>query len=211
MKKNKCRMFLSSIIILLPMVAGLLMWNALPEKMATHWGMYGETNGWSSRLTAVVGIPLFLLVTHLFCIGFTMRDTKNAEQSKKVMGMLYWICPVISVFVNGCIYANAFGREFNIGMATMILVGLIFVVVGNYLPKCKQNYSVGIRIPWTLLDDGNWNATHRFCGKIWMLCGVGMMAAVWLPEAVMVYAMLILILIPIGCPIVYSYSYYKKH
>lgn len=209
--KNKWRIGISSLIILLPMVVGLFLWNALPEKMATHWGMAGEVNGWSSRLTVVVGIPLFLLVTHLFCIGFTLKDTRNREQSKKVMRMLYWLCPVISVFVNGCIYASAFGREFDIGIVAMLLVGIFYLVIGNYLPKCKQNYSIGIRLPWTLQDEGNWNATHRFCGKIWMFSGLLLVAAAWLPEEVIVYVILILTFLPAACSVMYSYSYDKKH
>lgn len=210
MKKNKWRIILTSLVILLPMIAGFMLWNELPEKIATHWGMDGEVNGWSSRLTVVVWIPIFLLLVHLFCIAVTMSDRRNKNQSKKVIGMVCWICPLVSLFMNGCIYASAFGRSFDMSMAVMLFFGLFYLILGNYLPKCKQNYFIGIRIPWTLLDEENWNATHRFTGKLFVVCGLVIMAGAWISEDMLIYAIVIMTVIPLAISVLYSYVYYKK-
>ena len=94
MKKNKTQIIVSSIVTILPMVAGLFMWNILPDRMTTHWGMSGEADGFSSKAFAVFVLPLILLATHWLCIFFTLRDPKNKEQSSKVFAMIMWIIPI---------------------------------------------------------------------------------------------------------------------
>ena len=81
MMKNKKQMLLSSAVILLPMVIGVLLWDRLPDQIATHWGFNGEANGWSSKRAAVFQLPLFLLATHWVCSFFTGKDVKNKNQN----------------------------------------------------------------------------------------------------------------------------------
>lgn len=91
-----------------------------------------------------------------------------------------------------------------------LLLGVIFIVIGNYLPKCRQNYTIGIKLPWTLSDEENWDKTHRFAGKIWMLCGVLEIIVGFLPIAqfeIVTIALILLATIPIA---VYSYLFYRK-
>lgn len=209
-KNNKWKLLISSIIILLPILFGIIFWNELPEQMTTHWGADGSADGWSVKAFAVLGLPLFILVLHWVCVFFTSKDHKNKNQNKKVFGMIWWICPILSVFANGITYADAFGKEFNIGTLTLILIGLMFLVFGNYLPKCKQNYTIGIKVKWALQNEENWNATHRMGGKLWVIGGSIMMACVFLPETVIPWAMLILLPVLAVIPIVYSYAYHRK-
>lgn len=209
LKKNKWKLLISSIVILLPMVFGLITWNKLPEKMATHWGADGMANGWSNRSVAVFIIPLFLLLIHWFCILCTLNDSKNKNQSKKVFGMVLWICPIISLVVNGIIYATSFGKAIDINLVVYLLVGLLFVIIGNYLPKCKQNYTIGIRVKWALESEENWNATHRFAGKIWVIGGVLMMVCGFLSEEISNYVFAVLVTVLIILSLGYSYYYFK--
>ena len=81
LKKNKGLMILTSVIILLPMLAGILLWEQLPERMATHWGVNGEADGWSSRPVAVFGMPLFLLAIHWLGVWVTGQDRRNRKGS----------------------------------------------------------------------------------------------------------------------------------
>lgn len=209
-KNNKWKLLISSVIILLPMIAGLILWDVLPEKMATHWGVGGKADGFSSRPFAVFGLPAFMLLIHWICVFFTAADRKNRQQNKKVFGMIFWICPIMSVLSGAIIYASAFGIKFNMDVIMLIAIGLMFTIIGNYLPKCKQNHTIGIKVPWALNDEENWNATHRFCGKVWVIGGLLLMAAAFLPQAVIPYVLLI-ILIPLAVlPVLYSYLYYKK-
>ncbi len=209
-ENNKWKLLVSSVAILLPILAGLILWNELPEQMTTHWGVDGNADGWSSRTFAVLGLPLILLALHWVCIFITSKDPKNKGQNKKMFGMVLWICPIVSIFASGITYAAAFGKEFNMNIIGLLLIGLMFVVIGNYLPKCKQNYTIGIKVKWTLANEENWNATHRFGGKVWVIGGLLLMACAFLPEALIPWVLIIALTIMAAIPVVYSYAYYKK-
>ena len=120
-----------------------------------------------------------------------------------------WICPVLSLVLNSIIYAFALGYDLlNVPMILCILVGIMFVIVGNYLPKCRQSYTMGIKLPWTLNDEGNWNATHRFGGWVWVACGVAMLATAFLG---IFWILIGIMLVAVLAPTIYSYLYYRKH
>ncbi len=209
-KNNRLKIIISSVITLLPMLFGGIFWNSLPEKVATHWNINGEADGWGSKSFAVFGLPLIMLALHLFCIIFTAVDPKNKNQNKKVFGIVLWICPVMSLFASGAVFATAFGKKFDIETLTLLLIGLMFVVLGNYLPKCKQNYTIGIKVMWALENEENWNATHRISGKLWVVGGLIMMACVFLPKGVLPWVLLVLMTFLAVFPVVYSYMYHKK-
>ena len=107
-KNNKWKLFISSIIILLPIAFGIIFWDKLPEKIVTHWGFDGKADGWSNRYFAVFALPIFLLIIHGLCVLCTVMDPKNKEQNSDVFGIVIWITPIISLFSNGMIYAVSF-------------------------------------------------------------------------------------------------------
>lgn len=209
-KNNKWKIIISSVIILLPILAGLILWDYLPEQIATHWGVDGKANGWSSRLFAVIGLPAFVLIAHWICLLCTSADKKNTNQNKKIYGILFWICPVISVFGSTVIYSAAFGKNFGSNIVTLILIGVMFIVLGNYLPKCKQNNTIGIKLPWTLKDEENWNMTHRLAGKLWVIGGLLMIATALLPNKLIPYVLCVILVVAAIVPTVYSYIYHRN-
>ena len=210
-KRNKWKLIVSSIVILLPVVAGLIMWNSLPREMATHWSFNGSANGWSSRFFTVFAMPLFMLVGHWICIAVTALDPKNKNQTRKAMGLIFWIFPFVSLFASTMIYADAFGIDFGRNTIYTVVLGLMFVVIGNLLPKCKRNYTLGIRVKWALESDDNWNATHRFGGKVWFIGGLIVALCGFLPGAAIYYAAFTAIIILAILPVIYSYIYYRAH
>ena len=209
-KKYKWQLIISSVIILIPIVAGLLMWNYLPEQFPTHWGIGGNPDGWSGRSFAILGMPLIFLAVHWICILFTVRDPKNKDQSSKVSGMIFWILPIVSLIVCGVIYGIALGNEVNSTMMMCVPLGIMFVVLGNYMPKCKQNHTIGVKVTWALRNEGNWNKTHRFTGRLWVLGGLLLLAALLVPMENIMYVVLLLILFMAFVPVIYSYVYYRK-
>lgn len=209
-KNNKTRLIISSVIILLPMLFGLLVYDKLPEQMATHWGADGSANGWSSTAFAVFALPIFLLIMHLVCLLITSRDRSNDGQNQKALGLVFWIIPITSLLTNGMVYATAFGMTLGISLIIPMFLGLMFIVIGNYMPKCKQNFTLGVKIRPTLESEANWNATHRVTGKVWFFGGVIMLFFSLLPTEIMIPAVLVLMLPLIIIPIAYSYSFRKK-
>ena len=210
MKQTKLTIILSCIVLLSPMIFGMIVWNKLPESMPIHWGVNGEADRWSSKPFAVFVLPLFILAIHGICIFASRKDLRNKKQSPKMMGLVLWICPLLSVMANSLTYAVALGKEINVLFVVSLTMGALFVLIGNYLPKCQQNRTVGIRIIWTLKNEANWNATHRFAGKVWVIGGLLLMASSLLPYSILPWAMITLLVLFIGLPVLYSYRFYKK-
>lgn len=92
MKQYKKELIVSTLLALLPIAAGLLLWNRLPGQLATHWGMSGADR-WSGKAAAVFLRPLLLLAAHYLVLFLVFRDAKNRNQSKKVVGLLFWMIP----------------------------------------------------------------------------------------------------------------------
>lgn len=209
-RKNKWTLIIASIIILLPAVAGIIMWDKLPGVMLIHWGIDGAVDGVAGKAFSVFGLPMILLVLFWLCVVFTSKDPGNKDQNSKVLSAVLWIVPILSLFVNACGYAVSLGKELVIPAVTLALMGVMFLLIGNYMPKCRQNSTIGIKIKWTLADEANWNATHRFGGKVWVVCGLAVLASIFLPLKAAVYAMLGVILLAVLLPFLYSWLFHKK-
>lgn len=210
MKQTKLNIILSCIVLLSPMIFGMIVWNKLPESMPIHWGVNGEADRWSSKPFAVFVLPLLILAIHGICIFASGKDFRDKKQSPKVMGLVLWICPLLSVMANSLTYAISLGKEINVLFVVSLTMGALFVLIGNYLPKCQQNRTVGIRIIWTLKNEANWNSTHRFAGKVWVIGGLLLMASSLLPYSILPWAMIALLVVFISLPVLYSYRFYRK-
>ena len=206
-KKNLKVLIITSVILLLPILAGLLLWNQLPEQMPTHWNAAGEVDGWSSKPFAVFCLPLIMLAAQWLCMLGTAADPKKNNHPEKVLHLVLWIIPILSVVLHAVTYAVALGHSVRMEVVMPVLVGLIFTIIGNYMPKCKQNYTIGIKIPWTLNNEENWNKTHRFAGFLWTICGLaiiltGFFGGFWV--------FLPIVLLMVFAPIIYSYMLHRK-
>lgn len=206
-KKNLKTMIITSIVILVPILIGFILWDKLPAEMATHFDANGVADGWSSKPMAVIGLPLFLLVVHWFCMAFTSVDPKRQNFSDKVILLVMWLCPVVSILGNGATYLYALDDSVNTTGIAMLAVGSLFIVIGNYMPKIKQSYTIGIKIPWTLDSEKNWNRTHRLAGYMFMLGGMLIIISTFIQQFWLVpVAMIFMVFVPM----VYSFILYKK-
>lgn len=208
--KNKKMLIITSLLILLPIPVGALLWNRFPDKMVTHWGIMGEADGWGSVVFAVFLLPLIMLATHWLCILFTAKDPGNRNKNRKPLSMVLWIIPFLSNLSSGMMYALALGAELSVSGIMVGAMGLLFAVIGNYLPKCKMNSTMGIKVPWAYTSEENWNATHRFGGRVWVIGGIMMALGALLPDAYGVTVMLLSVLVLTVIPVVYSWWYYRK-
>lgn len=208
--RNKKSALLTSAVILLPVLAGLLLWNRLPERVVTHWGLDGTPDGWSSKAFAVFFFPLFLLAVHWVCLLVTAKDKGNREQNPKLTALVVWTTPVIGLFVSGIVYAAALGQTLNVGKCALLLLGVMFLVIGNYLPKCRPNRTIGIKVKWTFESEANWAATHRLAGRLWVAGGALFVICAFLPYAIMVWVCMAAVVPMTVIPILYSYFFHKK-
>ena len=209
LKANKKTLIIASIVTILPIFIGLLVWDRLPDVMATHFGMDNEANGWSSKAFAVFGLPLFLLAMEWIAAVVTSQDPRRQNISPKMFTLVLWIIPMVSVVCGAAIYTYNLGMKVDISFFAMLFTGLLFIVIGNYLPKARQNYTIGIKIPWTLADEENWNRTHRAAGHLWVAGGILMVLAALTGFSGIRWFFVILAVMTI-VPCLYSYWIYAR-
>ena len=211
LKNNKRKLLLSCLVILLPILAGLLLWNKLPDTMTTHWGADGAADGQGSKAMVVFLPSSILLAVHIFALVITGLDKNIHNQTKKAQAIIFWIIPCLSLFVGGLLYGVAFGMEMHLARFLPAFLGILFALMGNYMPKIKQNSTLGIKITWTLQNEENWVKTHRFAGKVWFVGGLLMIAATFLPGNWCLYILPVFFIPMMALPVVYSYKIYKAH
>ena len=210
MKKNpeNKSFVITTLLCLVPMALGLALYARLPEQLPTHWDWQGNVNGYMSKPAVVLGLPLFFAAMNGL-MHFSLRaDPKRANIIGNIRVLIRWTMPVLSLIILPYTYRWALGWQ-QIPMEKLIpvLVGLLIMGLGNYLPKCRQNYTSGIKLPWTLYDEDNWNRTHRMAGRLWMVGGLGIMvSAFWGGSTLLLAVILAITLIP-G---IYSYCLYRK-
>ena len=209
-KRNKGKLIASSIVILLPMLLGIFGGKLLPEEIAVHWGFDGTADGWMSSSLIFFVLPAILLAVHWLCMVLTAVLDKNAEQNKKLFGLVFWIIPMISLASCGIIFTTALGYTSKIYVFVLLILAVTFVIVGNYMPKTTRNVTMGIKIKWTLANDENWNATHRFAGKVYVVIGLLSLVAIPLPMVAFPFVLIGIVLLCVLLPIGYSYRFYKK-
>lgn len=185
--KYQKELIVSSIVILLPAFVSL----------------------WVPELHSLWLLCLSLLAGQWLCFLISAADPGNRGRNEKPLRLVLWIMPILSLLCAGLSYALSAGISLSVGRITTLCLGLMFAAIGNYLPKCRRNYTIGIKVTWALASDENWNATHRFAGKVWVIGGVAVMLAALLPEGWNVFAAVLGAVVISVIPTVYSYRYYK--
>lgn len=208
MKENKKTYMIGALICLIPVMIGLIMLPKLPDQVITHWNAAGEPDGYSSKFVGVVLLPGILFLGSLLVPVILKMDPKYDNMSRKSRELIYWLLPMISVFTSGSTLAHALGKQINVARYACLFMGIMFVVIGNYLPKMTQSYTVGIKIPWTLADEDNWNKTHRMAGWLWTIGGAVILVSSFSGLNFYVFTATVLVMILVPC--VYSYLYYRK-
>ncbi len=207
MKNRKSLTILTTLVCLLPMAVGLIMWAQLPDQVVIHFSADGTPDGLASKSFLVTGMPVFITVVHLVCLLFIEADPRRAGISSRLRGIIYWICPSVSLLVCLSCYAVSLGANLNTAALACAFVGALFIIIGNYLSKCRRNYTVGIKLPWTLDSDENWDQTHRIGAWCFILGGILFLCDIIIQKAwIIIMAIFIAAVIPTAC----SYAMYRR-
>lgn len=203
-KKNKKALIIAGILTLLPILIGLYYWDRLPDPMAIHFSFNGTPDGYGSKPLAVFGLPVLLLALEALGIFAISYDPKKKNISPKISSFIIWLIPAISLVVSFLMYSCNLGYKTDITKYCGLLIGILLIVSGNYLPKARQNYTVGIRIPWTLANEENWNRTHRLGGYLFVIGGF-LITILSLLGKLSFPAFIIIVLVITLVPILYSW------
>ncbi len=203
------RMIISTLLCLLPILFALSVYNKLPAVMPIHFNINGEADGFASKAFASFGLPLVLALLNILVHFGLNADPKKNNAKGVVQNLGFWVIPALSTIINSIVILIALGNNIRIEIIVPFLVGVLFIVIGNYLPKCKQNYTVGIKLPWTLNSEENWNKTHRLGGMTMFLSGILLVVSAF-AKGIFLYVLIVGIILAVIVPIIYSYALYRK-
>ena len=171
--KNKKAITLMWVFSLLPFVLVAVAWPYLPEKVPTHWGMSGRVDGYGSPATlwllCAINLPLSL------GMQFLPRLDPKKENYEKFQPYYDFFGPLVPLILLVCIAItlseSLWPGRINVGRAIGLMIGILFVILGNLMGKIKSNWFMGVRTPWALSDHDVWNKTQRLGGWIFFLSG----------------------------------------
>jgi uncharacterized membrane protein len=194
-------------------LAGLLLWNRLPEQMASHWNTNDQVDGFMPKFWGVFLMPLVTLGMFLLFLVIPAVDPLKANIAKFRGAFNLFIALIIAfmIYMHGLTLAWSLGyQNFRMSMAILPFMGVLFIFIGYMLRQAKRNFFIGIRTPWTLSSDHVWDETHRLGSILFTASGVvaiigslfGGMTAFWLMFAPLMGSALFLV--------VYSYVLYRR-
>ena len=208
--KNKINkeIIISTLCCFIPTILCLFIYDKLPNELPVHFGANGSADGFVSKQIFVYVMPFAYALLNIFLNVFLNNDPKRKNSSKVIFTISKWLVPILTVLFSFISILSSLYKQVDTGLYVLSLMGLVFIIIGNYLPKCKQNYTVGIKLPWTLNSEENWNKTHRLAGYVFMLCGIMQIVFTFfkLNSFVLISSIILMLLIPT----VYSFILYKQ-
>jgi uncharacterized membrane protein len=199
-------------LITIAVIAGAVLWNQLPDPMASHWNANDEVNGtmpkiWGVFLMPVVMLGMFLLLTFIPNLDPLKA---NVAQFRETFNLFILFMVAFMLYVHTLTLLWSLGYSFQMSAALLPALGLLFIFIGYLLRKAKRNFFIGIRTPWTLSSDSVWDKTHQLGSVLFMLSGVfallgsliGGIAAFWLMFVPLIGSTLFLV--------IYSYVLYRS-
>ena len=208
MKINRKTWILSTVVCLIPIIVGIILYSRLPAQIPIHWDADGNVNGTAGKFVGVIVLPGILVLVNAAMPFILSMDPRYQNIGEKLKIVLQWLIPLVSVICSGATLTAALGMNLPVQVIAPMFVGLIVLILGNYLPQTQQNYSVGLKFPWTLHSAANWDATHRIAGIIWIICGLLMIATSLIPGLKWIFFLCLIAIIAI--PFVYSYVFYRR-
>lgn len=210
MNRRRLVIFSAAVIGAMLLMSGWA-WFQLPAdaQIAIHWGVDGQPNGYAPKTIGLFLLPLITLgvAVVFWAIPAVEPRQANIEKSGKPYGAIWVAVLVLMLGVNVVVVGSALGATFDVSRIVLVGVGALFVVIGNYLPKVRPNYLLGIRTPWTLTSDLSWDKTHRLGGRIFVLEGVLFLVLGLIKPAPEALLVLLLGGVALMLVIVFAYSY----
>lgn len=211
MKKINVKiMVITGLICIIPIFLGLYYYNELPDQMAVHFNYNNVPDNFAPKLFAVIGIPCLLLLFQIFMCVINDLSEKNRDANKKMIMVSKWIIPIVSIVVNITAIMFSLGKTSNINKPVCIIMGIIFIILGNYLPKTKQNSIIGVRTKYTLSSEEIWQKSSRVTGYIMIIFGVLFIASAFFDTTIAVATLIAFFAAMLFASFVYPYRLAKK-
>ena len=200
------------VIAVVALAISIWAYSSLPPTVATHWNLRGTPDGFSSRFVAVAIGPLVIVgITLLFNV--LPKVDPRRENYARFLSTYWLFANAVIVFMlipHGMVIATGLGYSVRIDRLMPLFIGLLFVVIGNYLSRVEPNWFVGIRTPWTLSSDTVWRKTHRTGGWLMVIGGLIVATAAFLPHSALLPLLIAAVVVAAVVPVVWSYILWKR-
>lgn len=200
------------IFLVLSWALGIYFYTVFPDRVISHWNFEGVADGYSGKTIGAFGLPAILTVMYVFFLAIPFIDPKKDRYES--FERVYQIFKLVFITFLFAIYVVMglvnMGYDIPMNLAVPALVGSMFIIMGNFLGKLKQNWFIGIRLPWTMSSENVWNKTNRFGGWSMVLCGILIILSPLFPKSLgLPIFFLGILMVTIGTGI-YSYIIYRK-
>lgn len=205
------RRWLAPLLALLMLVATALAWERVPERIPTHWNAAGEPDAFGSRLTLLVlPISAFALWLTFVVLARAGPRRENVERVQETWWLIANVALLLLAALHGSILAVSLGAAFDVTRFALLVTGLGLAVIGNYLPRLRPNWWMGIRTPWTLESDEVWRETHRVGGRLMLVAGLVGAGAAFLPPPANGLVFVGAVLAAAAGSVAYSYLVWRR-
>lgn len=186
-------------------------WSVAPDSIPVHWGITGQPDRYGGKFEGLLGPPLLALGIYALLLLLPRIDPRYTHYNR--FGGVYLVLRTLIVAFFAAIYGvvvlSARGVAVETGVAVPLIVGLLLMVIGNYLGKLRSTWFVGIRTPWTLSSEESWNKTHRLGGKIFVAFGLALAIASPFQAPWAFYAIAVLGGVALTLLVAYSYFVWR--
>ena len=201
---------ISLAIILIQFLIGVYFYPVMPERMASHWGLGGNADGYQPKTIALYMIPIVSLgMFGLFLVLPRADPLKNIMRFREYYDGFVLLFLTFMLYIDSIVISWNLGIRFNMNQVLAPGFGALFYGIGIVSEKAKRNWFVGIRTPWTLSNEEVWEKTHRIGGKLFKMCGICAFLGVFAGAYALLFAVAPIILVSIYL-VIYSYSKYQK-
>lgn len=198
------------------LVAGLALspyfYANFPERVPTHWGLSGQPDAYGPRAFAAFFFPAMIVGIYLLLSFVPRLDPKRERYAEfsKAYGVIKAGIVGFMTYIYALTGLAGMGYPVRIDVAVPFMVGLLFVLIGNYFGKVRNNWFVGIRTPWTLSSEVVWNRTHRFGGMVFVLAGILIAASSFLAPVPKFAIFIASVVVMVVAPMAYSYVLWRR-
>ena len=208
MKNKKITTIITTVVCFLPIILSTILYNDLPDRIPIHFNLSGEIDNYAPKGLVAFGLPILLAVINIFIHFRLNNNTKNENISKTMTWIAIWIMPTISIIAVPINLFLSLGYNIPVHIIIPSLIGLLFIIIGNYLPKNRQNDTFGFKLPWTLADQNNWNKTNRLAG--FMIIAAGVLTVILSLFQILTAYLLMIVIMLMLIPVIYSYVLSKR-
>lgn len=200
------------LIVAAAFIASAVTYSDLPAQMPIHWNINNEIDRYANKAVAVFLMPVLMaLCTILFQLSPRFdRRKQNVEKFKSSLAVIQNVLLLGLLVLEGFIIAYGYGVNINVGMIVPPMIGVLFVAIGNYMPRFKPNSYVGIKTHYTLNNETVWRKTHQTAAIFYVLGGLLMIATVFVPSPLQGIVFVSIAIIVAVSPLLLSFYYAKR-